>query len=654
MLPPELAATLEMRWPTLAPKAATIAADPRATIVPEHATPDSAGRRALDELTELAARATRDGSLTVEGTLGEGGMGVVHLATQRSLGRKVAVKTLRTEHRNRSATLKLLREAWVTGSLEHPNVLPVYDVALDPEGVPHIVLKRIEGEPWSRLMRADESARARLGVADLLDFNLDVLMQTSRALHFAHSRGILHRDVKPDNVMVGAHGEVYLLDWGIAVALCDDGTGRMPVVGPERELAGTPCYMAPEMLGAEFGELGVASDVYLLGAVLHEVLAGRPPHEGPNAMAIVSSVLLSRPKLGPEVPAELAAIVERAMQPDPAARFPSAEAFRLAVQDFLHQRGSLRLAERAHKRLAELVARLDAPREGEGSKEWRAETYNLFGECRFGFREALAASPELATAQEGLRSATGAMIRYELSAGDARAAASLLAELPDAPAELAGAVERALAEHEERQKRFAALEREHDMGTGQRTRWFLSLVLGLLWTVSPIVLSRAFPMEHGSAWATVGIAAAFLVLVLLLGLWARDSMSKTAINRRVGAAAVIGCASYLALAVGAGVAGLEAQTVVTVALVMWSAIAAMVAHGIDRRMVPTALGYLAAFFVAARFPARAFDAMAGAHLLLTVNVAAIWRPPVVSPRLARLVAARSSRPSGDPSDADAA
>ena len=110
---------------------------------------------------------------------------------------------------------------------------------------------------------------------DLLEWNLRVLMQICQALRFAHRRGIIHRDLKPDNVMIGEFGEVYLLDWGIALSLDDDGTGRFPVQGV-RTVAGSLAYMAPEMLDEEAGKLGPWTDVYLVGSTLVEILTGHP------------------------------------------------------------------------------------------------------------------------------------------------------------------------------------------------------------------------------------------------------------------------------------------------------------------------------------------------------------------------------------------
>jgi len=265
----EIARTLRMNVADFADVAATIAANPRSTIEPaQRASADAMGRRALQELGAARDERGITSGLDLEQTIGEGGMGIVRLATQRSLGRKVAVKTLRPAARNEVATLRLLREAWVTGTLEHPNIVPVYDLGLDEDGSPIIVLKRIEGVEWGDIMRDANAARARYGAEDLLEYNLRILLQLCNAVSLAHARGVLHRDLKPENVMIGSFGEVYLVDWGIAVSLTADALGRLPLAVDQNEMAGTPYYMAPEMLGA-LGKLSVRTDVYLLGAILH-------------------------------------------------------------------------------------------------------------------------------------------------------------------------------------------------------------------------------------------------------------------------------------------------------------------------------------------------------------------------------------------------
>jgi len=316
----EVARTLRMNPASFEDFAQTIAQNPNSTIEPaRRASSDAPGRRALEGLGEQRGQRGITSGLEIERTIGEGGMGIVRLATQRSLGRKVAVKTLRQDAKNEAATLRLLREAWVTGTLEHPNIVPVYDLGLDEDGSPIIVLKRIEGVEWGEVMQDAAIAKERYGAADLLEFNLRILVQLCNAVSLAHARGVLHRDLKPENVMIGSFGEVYLVDWGIAVSLRPDPLGRLPLASEQGEMAGTPCYMAPEMLGA-LGSLSERTDVYLLGAILHEILSKKPPHTG-SFKQIVGSILMSTFVYDDTAPRELAEIAQRAMRREPAERF---------------------------------------------------------------------------------------------------------------------------------------------------------------------------------------------------------------------------------------------------------------------------------------------------------------------------------------------
>ena len=374
-IPDALGDTVDARWWQAVQPALSTIVSPTATIRPRTQTHDPQSTRTAAML--ALARGNRDVAqrLHVEGTLGEGGMGVVRLARQTALDRSVAVKTLRPEHKTDQASLKLLREAWITGALEHPNILPVYDVGLDEDELPMIVLKCITGLDWIEVMHEPDLLHKHLGSGDPLELNLGVLMQVAQAVSFAHSRGILHRDIKPENVRLGSFGEVYLLDWGIAVALTDDGSGRFPLAADATEMAGTPSYMAPEMVGGDLYPLSERTDVYLLGAVLYECVTGRPPHSGTSPVAIIASVLKSEPPLPDDLPEPLRELIRDAMSPDPEQRIPSAEAFRERVQDFLRYRGALRLTADAEERTDEL-ARI-AQRAREQSGRYRATDRGL-------------------------------------------------------------------------------------------------------------------------------------------------------------------------------------------------------------------------------------------------------------------------------------
>jgi serine/threonine-protein kinase len=612
------------------PRVDTSAADTTPAVDTMSAAPtlaaDTGGLRALADLAELGrARADAGAGLRIEGTLGEGGMGVVRLATQVALGRHVAVKTLRPELRSEGASLRLLREAWVTGALEHPNVVPVYDVALDDAGAPVIVLKRIEGVAWSELLRDGAAVEARFGASELLEWNLQILMQVCNAVHFAHSRGIVHRDLKPDNVMIGGFGEVYVLDWGIAVSLHDDGSGRLPLAADARDPAGTLAYIAPEMFGD--GAISPRTDVYLLGATLYEILALRPPHNGATLDAVRTQAHLSEPPLPPDAPEELGRICLRAMAADPDARFESALQLRLALQGFLHRRGSSLIAAEATRRLEQLVRAL-----GAGGGE-RLQLYNLFGEARFGFEQALRSWPNNAAAAAGLKRATEAMVDYELALGDVRAAALLLAGVAEPTPALAArvaAAEQAHAEAEARNREHERVARLHDASIGRRARRFLAAGLGCLWVAVSIACGLLMPPE-GSRAMLFAVPSVLLLFTLVVGLSMRDTLGETLVNRWLYATVALALSTELLLQLGLwrlGVAPQPSGVIGILPFVICSACATLV----ERRLVWGAVAFAGAFAVAAVRPALGWDALAVASAVITASMVVIWRPSRGEPR----------------------
>ncbi len=472
-------AELDTLLATIGPGGQALVGDPHATIRPASGPLQSGQQLAYGALKAL----DRDEPLVYRGTLGEGGMGVVRLAEQVSVGRQVAVKSLKRAADDQGLR-RLLQKGWVTGALEHPNVVPVYDMSVDPDGRPVIVLKRIEGVEWAAVMHDSEAIAERFGADDAFVWNLGILMQVCAALHYAHSRGIVHRDVKPENVMVGAYGEVYLLDWGIAVSLREVDGDRMPLASRAYEMAGTPAYMAPEMLGGSEPTLSERTDVYLLGSVLYELLCGRPPHRGKSAMAMLRSVHASRVELPDDVDAELAALCLRAMAREPTDRLPSAEAFREALRAHLSHRHSVHLASEAEQRLEALRAALADP--------GRTDTLSLFGACSFGFQQALGEWAENARALAGLETAATLMVDHALDLGDVAQAERLLTLVPEPTPALLGrlATGREAADAElERLEALEALGADHDEQTGRRTRTFLAAVLGLSWTIFPLTMS---------------------------------------------------------------------------------------------------------------------------------------------------------------------
>lgn len=323
--------------------------------------------------------------LELLGTLGEGGMGLVRLAKQVALDRQVAVKTLRAQ--SKMSAPKLLQEAYVTGKLEHPNIVPIYTVGRDDNDTPLIVMKRIEGVSWLEVLR-DPSVMPDLHV-DLL-WHLETLLQLCNALRYAHRHDVIHRDIKPENVMIGAFGEVYLLDWGIAVSIADkhDAHTALPHRSQVVGLSGTPVYMAPEMTANDAAEHDVRTDIYLLGATLHEVITGEPPHSADTMFEVMASAFFNKPKeYPPSVPAELGAIARRAMASKKEDRYATVDEFRQALLAFIEHRGALALIDEAEamlNRVDELIA----------AGGDAVEVHDTFTEVRFACDQALRAWPE--------------------------------------------------------------------------------------------------------------------------------------------------------------------------------------------------------------------------------------------------------------------
>ncbi len=611
---------------TMAPETlATLHDSPRSTIIPPtvHTT---AGGRALELLAQLAGGSST-GQLQTGEVIGEGGMGVIRAATQVALGRSVAVKTLKPERRDQLAVIDLLREAWVTGSLEHPNVVPVHYLEVDPAGVPVIVMKRIAGVEWSKLLGDPAEVEKRFGATDLLAWNLGILLAVLNALRYAHSRGIVHRDVKPSNVMIGDFGEVYLLDWGIAVSLRDDGSGRLPLAVNATHLAGTPHYMAPEMLGQADGRpIDERTDVYLAGAVLFELVAGFPPHQGKTAGAIIASVIASSPTLPDSAPPELAKICLRAMHEQPAERFESVDALRFAVQSYLGHRGSADLAARASVRLTELREVLAQP----GDRQ--EAIYRLFGACRFGFHEALAVWPDNAGARAGLSDAITAVAEYELAAENPKGALTLLGELADPPVPLLARVRGAVDAAAMRQADLEKLRAEHDRTRGRRTRTFFAVLLGVTFSILPLVNQWWFSVRTGESHQRDTLIA-FVTFLLLgaLAFWARNTLRATAFNRKVAVTGLFVFAGQMIISQGADTLGLSVYEAQVLMIFYWGTITTMMTITVDVWLWPSAVLYFVWFFVAARAPALRFYAMAGANFSFAVNAFIRWTPDTFRP-----------------------
>ena len=364
--------------------------------------------------------AETDGYQT-EVEIARGGMGVILRAWQKSLQRTVAVKQIVAPSPESRA--HFVAEALVTGLLEHPNVVPVHDLGLLPDGTLFIAMKLVDGMSWRELLHpSTPEHEARAADLSLLD-HLDVLSQVCNALAYAHEHGFIHRDVKPENVMVGRFGEVLLMDWGLALDVRDVPADarrtlkRESVSGP----AGTPHYMAPEQARGDGKALGPRTDVYLLGATLHEVLTRQPLHTGGSVLGVLVAAEASTPPDFPDdVPPGLAAVCRRAVARTPEDRFQSVQDFADAIRAWRETHESETLARRAH---AVLERCLGLPP--------GAALYAAYAESVAGFSEALRMWPENEAAARGRRRALLAFAEAAVEGGDTGLAAAQLDRLPD-------------------------------------------------------------------------------------------------------------------------------------------------------------------------------------------------------------------------------
>jgi serine/threonine protein kinase len=264
--------------------------------------------------------------------LGEGGMGVVYLAEDMRLGRRVAIKLLTTAH-NQNFRARFLREARAISSLSHPNVATLYDYGESEDGQPFIVMELVEGETLTELLLASALTIVRA---------VEIIERVADALGAAHEQGIIHRDIKPSNVVVNERGVVKVLDFGLAKRLNEGQSGETEDGGEASSftetrsdvVVGTPLYLSPEQ--ATSAPVDARSDLFALGALLYECIAGRPAFDGANVFEIGVQVINRDPpppsSINPRVPAELDRITMKALRKKPGERYQSAEEMRTELQ----------------------------------------------------------------------------------------------------------------------------------------------------------------------------------------------------------------------------------------------------------------------------------------------------------------------------------
>jgi hypothetical protein len=569
--------------------------------------------RSGDEGTPLPESA---GEIELDRELGRGGMGVVNLGVQRSLRRQVAIK----RPLDPEAGDELLAEAWALAHLAHPNVVPVHALTR-LGGVPGLVMKRISGVLFAEVLARPETFPG-LTTEDPLGFHLRTLIEVTRAVEHAHRRGVVHLDLKPANVMIGDFGEVYVLDWGLSARLSDE-AAHLPRAADIQGVAGTPEYMAPELAMGAGEQIDERTDVYLLGAMLHEIVTGLPRHRGRTPIERVYRACLSEPPvLDASVPEALARILRSSTHARRQERPESAAAFRHLLEGYLRHREADALFARSEREIEALE------REVRGRGE-AATTHHLFGAARFALREASLLWPDRKGQLALLARLHNAMARFALAEGRLSLAASHLA-LAGAPdpelAERLEAMRREGHAQRENERRLLRLGKEEDLETGRRIRSQVTFGLAATFLVSNLAMGA---LERRGAW-TFGYLEMILTIVAFAAIitpyawWRREQLFP---NR---AATALWGITLAALAVVAGhwavsyATGLPFRTALALTPLYYTLCFGALSTLLDARLWPAAITQVPTALLVARHPEWTYEILGVGGTLSVLYLAVIW------------------------------
>ncbi len=546
-------------------------------------------------------------AVQVHERIGRGGMGEVLRATQPTLRRTVAVKRSASP-RNARAVAAVLREAWVAAWLDHPNILPVHEL-VEHNGEPLLVMKLIEGRPWSERYQDHE-------VIDL-DSELRTLLQVCGALRYAHARGVVHLDIKPDNVMVGEFGEVYLLDWGLAAAWRGDAPSWLPRTVSIDRLVGTPLYLAPEQARSDAAHIGPATDVYQLGGLLYFLATGQAPRSGSLSQVLRAAEQGKLPDLN-LLPPAVQAVCAKALAANPADRFADAGALADAIVELMRYRSADNVTADGFARLAALQA-------GDVAAALQERTAT---ECAFAFAQALRVWPQSPQALAGREQLLRWQVGRDLADGAPERAAARLAALSDVPEDLVQVV--AAAQERARAAALAAeaarLQLDTATGSGVRSRWMAALgILLLLWHLVGGYLDRhGYPFNYEFLYfsAATGLMA-FLTCLAIIGKW----LAPTAFNRTVlySWSTIFLCAPLFWWC--CQTVGLAPHVAQGLSLYLYVFFLAAMAAVIDMRLRWTALTMLPFAVAGILEPAWSCELSGFASVLIGGHFAWLWQTP---------------------------
>lgn len=374
----------------------------------------------------------------IEEEIGHGAMGTVFRAQQESLEREIAIKTISSSLLSSTERQLFIAESRVTGFLDHPNIVPVHDLGLTEQGNFILTMKLIGGRSWKEIMREDfvgitEGAEEE---AEYLQKHIQILLSICNAVAFAHSKGIAHCDLKPDNVMVGEFGEVLVVDWGVAVDFRDPSQRKTLMATPIEDIdqpRGTPSYMAPELAAGQQADqkIGPWTDIYLLGALLYEVLTGQPPHHHPNVQQVLILAFTSEaPQFPSNVPIELQELCNSALDRRTQSRPTSVDSFRQSLQNYLSHRESRKVSRQARKLLDKCLETNTLNKLKSLPENERISLYSDFAESVAGFKQAKLLWEENQQAIHGEQEARAKYARIALNNNDLGLAQAQIAKLP--------------------------------------------------------------------------------------------------------------------------------------------------------------------------------------------------------------------------------
>ena len=340
-------------------------------------------RVAIRKLVENDETVGESGDYQMLKKLGEGAMGVVYSAKQTAIDRVIALKAIKQEQRNSTdSRRKFLYEAQITGELDHPNIVPIHELGASEDGMLFYSMKLVNGTPWQHVIKTKS-----------IDENVEILMKVADAIAFAHNKQIIHRDLKPENIMLGTFGEVLVMDWGLAVNTRSS---------KNFSLGGTPAYMAPEMAAHNIAKIGPASDVYLLGAMLYQVVNGIPPHPGKTVNECLRAALKNQ-IIPPSSSHALLDIAMRAMATEVGDRYATVAQMQEAIREYRRHAESIALANRSEDLLNQAI---------------RNKDYQAFSRSLFGFRDAVELWKDNPAAHSGLKRCRLAYGQCALERGD--------------------------------------------------------------------------------------------------------------------------------------------------------------------------------------------------------------------------------------------